>query len=199
MEQSKMYENHFQKVNETYWKKLSQCGISSEACEKLKEKYGNLMEYGSYSTTSDSGLAYSGSLIETILKKLTVFAVELNKIYPQEIMVEKDSIVKICLLQHISKCLRLVESNDEWRKNKLGEIYTYSSGMPAIGVGLHSLIMASECGIEFTPFESEAMTIIDRKDDDAQAKYHSSLLTNIVKQANEMVYNCSTEMKKIKE
>lgn len=183
---------------ETYLKKLSQCGVSDEACNAMKEKYGDLLSIGSYSTTSDKGLAYEGSLVETILKKLTVFAVKINEIYPQEVMVDKKSLVKICLLQHISKCVRLVESTDEWRKNKLGEIYTYTSGMPAIGVGLHSLIMASECGIEFTPFESEAMTIIDRDDDDAQAKYHSSLLTNIVKQANEMVYNYSTEVQNLK-
>ena len=183
---------------ETYFKKLNQCGVSECSCEQLKEKYGDLLCVGSYSTTSDSGLAYEGSLIKTALKELAVFAVKINELYPPEIMVDKKNIVKICLLQHISKCVRLTESTDEWRKTKLGEMYTYTIGMPAIGVGLHSLIMASECGVEFTPFESEAMTIIDRKDDDTQAKYHSSLLTYIIKQANEMVYNKYSQLSKQK-
>ena len=187
-----------QSLFETYFKKLEACGVSVEACNSLRDKYGDLLQIASYNTTADSGLAYEGSLIETILKKLTAFAVKVNEIYPEQIAVNKFSLVKVCLLQHISKAVRLVKSTDEWRRNKLGELYTYTSGMPAIGIGLHSLIMATECGIDFTPFEAEAMTIIDRKDDDAQAKYYSSMLTNIVKQANEMVYTYSHEVQKIK-
>lgn len=187
-----------QNLFDVYFKKLSSCGVSDEACKLLRDKYGDLLHIASYNTTADSGLAYEGSLIETALKKLAVFAVKINDIYPEQISVDKLSLVKVCLLQHISKAVRLVKSTDEWRKNKLGELYTYTSGMPAIGIGLHSLIMASECGVDFTPFEAEAMTIIDRKDDDAQAKYFSSMLTNIVKQANEMVYTYSHEVQKVK-
>ena len=183
---------------ETYFEKLNLCGVSEEACSTLRERYGDVLYIAGYHTMSDSGLAYEGALIETALKKLASFAVKLNELYPEKIRVDKNSLVKVCLLQHISKALRLVRSKDEWRVSKLGEVYTYTSGMPAIGVGLHSLIMATECGIEFTPFEAEAMTIIDRKDDDAQAKYHSSMFTNIVKQANEMVYVYTSEVQKIK-
>lgn len=185
------------KTYETYLKKLIACGVSEESCNKLREKYGDILYIASYSTKSDSGLAYEGSMIETALKKLAVFAVKINELYPEQIRVNKESLVKVCLLQHISKAQRLTKSNDTWRIEKLGELYNYTSGMPAIGTGLHSLIMAVECGIVFTPFEAEAMTIIDRQEDDPQAKYHSSMLTSIVKQANEMVYVLSDETKKL--
>ena len=49
--------------------------------------------------------------------------------------------------------------------------------------------MATECGITFTPIEIEAMTSIDRdSENDMQFKYHSNMLSNIVYQANQMVY-----------
>ena len=181
----------------TYFKKLIASGVSEESCEKLKESWGSLLSEASYSTKLDSGLAYDGALLETVLMKLTVFAVKINDLYPEDIRVDKKSLVKVCLLQHISKCLRMTKSNDEWRIKKLGEVYTYTEGMAAIGTGLHSLIMASNAGIEFTQFEAEAMTIIDRKDDDLQAKYYSSILANIVKQANEMVYTQQHELQKL--
>jgi hypothetical protein len=146
------------------------------------------LDTASYSTKSDTGLAYDGALLNTVLTKLAVFAIKINELYPEEIRADTNSIVKVCLLQHISKCKRLEKSEDEWRIKRLGELYTYADGNPAIGTGLHSLIMATTAGIEFTPTEVEAMTIIDRKEDDMQAKYYSSILTNIIRQANELTY-----------
>lgn len=184
---------------EIYFQKLEQCGVSSDVCEVIKEKLGPVLFDASYGMKSVDGMAYEGSMIEIALKKLAVFAVNLNNLYPEEIRVDVKSIVKVCLLQHISKALRYIKSSDTWRINNLGEIYTFNSeNMPAIGFGLHSMLLAIDCGVTFTPFEAEAMTIIDRKEDDAQAKYYSSLLTNIVKQANEMVYNCYTNLSKVK-
>lgn len=182
---------------ETYFTKLRNCGISDDSIARIKESWGSLLSEASYSTKADSGLAYEGSLIETILGKLTVFAVKLNNLYPEEIRVNKKSLVKVCLLQHISKCQRMTKQTNVWRKNNLGEIYTYADGLPAIGTGLHSLMMAAGAGIELLPFEVEAITIIDRKEDDLQAKFHCSLLSSIVRQANEMVYMQEIELKKL--
>lgn len=186
------------KTFETYFQKLQACGISEEACLKLREKYGDVLHIASYGIKRDSGLAYEGSMIETSLRKLAVFAIKINELYPERIRVDNKSLVKICLLQHISKSLRLIKQNDNWRAEKLGEIYTYNTGMPAIGTGLQSLSMAVECGIEFTPLEVEAITIIDRNEDDLQAKYYSSMLSSIVRQANEMVHVYTQEVEKVK-
>ena len=113
----------------------------------------------------------------------------MNNIYPEELRVDVNSIVKVCLLQHISKAVRTEKSTNEWRIKNLGEAYTYVKKTPAIGTGLHSIAMATECGIVFTPIEIEAMTSIDRdSNDDMQFKYHSDMLSTIVYQANQMVY-----------
>jgi hypothetical protein len=180
-----------------YFKKLNEAGVSEEACEKLREMYGDVLSIGSFALKDDSGLAYEGSLLETSMRRLAVFAFKLNEIFNERIQVDKKSLIKVCLLQHISKSLRMVKSSDEWRIRKLGEVYTYVNGGPAIGIGFHSLLMAHDCGISFTTEEAEAMTIIDKTEDDLQSKYHSSMLSNIVKMANEMVWVHATETEKV--
>ena len=128
-------------------------------------------------------------MIGTVLRKLTVYAVQLNNLYPESIRVNVNSIVKVCLLQHLSKSIRTEKSTNEWRIKNLGEEYVYTKNTPSIGTGLHSLMMAVECGIELTPFECEAMVSIDRDTtNDLQFKYHSNMLSAIVYQANQMTY-----------
>lgn len=173
---------------ETYYNKLEKAGINHESVEKLIAKYGDAINNASYSTTNESGMAYDGSLIEIALTKLASYAVKINSLYPENLRVDINSVVKVCLLQHISKAIRAEKSTNEWRVKNLGEVYRYVKNSPAIGTGLHSLAMAVECGIEFNAYEVEAMTINDRADDDLQAKFHCSMLSSIVKQANEMVY-----------
>lgn len=173
---------------DVYYEKLEKCGIDTDVVNILKEKYGDVLADASFSTTTDCGLAYDGSLIEIALTKLTVYAIKVNNLYPEDLRVDVNSIVKVCLLQHIAKAIRTEKSTNEWRIKNLGEAYTYVKKSPAIGTGLHSLAMATECGIQFNPIEVEAMVCNDRSNDDIQAKYHSNMLTNIIKQANEMVY-----------
>lgn len=187
-----MSENNFN----LFFKKLISCGIERELVENLFNKFGEKLKTASYSTRMDSGCCGEGTLIDTILFSLAASAVKLNDIFPEEMRVDKSSLVKVCLLQHISKCERLVKQFDDFRINRLGELYTYNNNVPAIGVGLHSMIMANECGITFTPLEAEAMTIIDKSESDEQSKYYSSTLSTIVKMANEIVYVKGRELNK---
>ena len=53
-------------------------------------------------------------------------------------------------------------------------------------MGLHSVLLCHDLGIELTPQEVEAMTITDRTNDDLQAKYFASPLSVILRQANEL-------------
>lgn len=181
-----------------FFRKLVECGIEREFVEKLFNDYGSKLQVGSYSTRQDSGCCGEGTLVETILFSLAASAVQINNVFPEEVRADQDSLVKVCLLQHISKCERFIKQFDDFRINRLGELFTYSNNVPAIGVGLHSMIIANECGITFTPLEAEAMTIIDKSDDDKEAKYHSSVLATVVKMANELVYVKGREIYKSK-
>ena len=180
MEKEKREKNY-----QLYLKKLSQVGVDTEL---LNEKYGELIKNATFTNLNDFGNAYDGSLLEIVLKTLTPYAIKLNEMLPQEQQVNKDVLIKICLLHHISKSVRLIENDNQWEVEKRGMLYKYNSSLPSIRNGLHSLIMAQECGIPFNVDEAEAMTINDRDLTDDQSRWHSSIMASIVRMANELTY-----------
>jgi len=170
---------------ELYLKKLNQLGIDTTM---LAEVYGDKIAEGTFSANNANGLSFDGALVNTLLYKLTPYAIKINELFPKELQVDKNSLVKVCLLHHIAKSIRLEPNDNEWEIKNRGMVYKYASNQPSIRTGLHSLIMATNCGIKFTAEEAEAMTVNDRDLSDDQARWHSSLMASIVRQANEMVY-----------
>lgn len=173
---------------EMYFSKLQSTGVSEESINLLREKYGESLKKATFAIKADSGYAYDGSLLEVVIKKVTSYAIKMNEMLDESIREDKNSIIKVCFLCYISMAERVVPSSDAWRKDKLGEMYTYKNSEGSIGIGLHSVCMATECGITFTPKEIEAMTILDRSDDDRQAKFFSTKLSTIVKSAFELAF-----------
>jgi len=174
-----------EKNYQLYLKKLSQVGVNAEI---LNEKYGELLKNATFTNTNDFGNAYDGSLIEIVLKVLTPYAVRINELLPSEQQVDKNTLVKICLLHHIGKCVRLIPNDNQWEIEKRGMLYKYDSSQPSIRVGLHSLVMAQNCMIPFSAEEAEVMTVNDRDLTDDQSRWHSSVMATIVRQANELTY-----------
>ena len=170
---------------ELYLKKLNQLGVDTT---KLNAEFGEKLTNATFSINSDNGLAYDGALINTILYKLTPYAIKINELFPKEIQVDKNSLIKVCLLHQIAKAVRLEKNDNEWEIEKRKLIYKYTPNQPSIRTGLHSLVMATNCGINFTADEAEAMTVNDRDLSDDQARWHSSIMASIVRQASEMVY-----------
>ena len=168
-----------------FFKKLSQLGINTEDLEK---NYGEFIKEGSFTHSNENGCAYCGSLLEIILKTLTPYAVKLNELLPEEKRVDKNVLVKICLLHQLAKSIRLVPNDNSWEVEKRGFVFKYNNELPSIRTGLHSLIMCQNCGIEFTAEEAEAMTVNDRDLTDDQARWHSSITATFVRQASELTY-----------
>jgi hypothetical protein len=177
-----------------YLKKISEIGIDIKL---LTDDFKQKLKYGSFATSADTNEAYPGSLIEIVLMKLTPYAVKINELYPKVIQVEKSEVVKICLLHHISKAIRMIYNDNEWERDKRGMVYKFNPENPSIRTGLHSLIICQNLNIQFTPIEAEAMTIMDRDADDMQAKLYPNLLSSIVREANEMANREMAELKKI--
>lgn len=168
---------------ELYASKLSQLGVDTE---QLTEKYGALLTEGSF--TNSGAYAYPGSLIEVVLKVLTPYAVRINELLPDSVRVDKDTLVKACLLHHIGKAVRLVKNDNNWEVHNRGLAYKYNKDVPSIRTGLHSVAMCIECGIPLTTDEVEVVTVNDRDLTDNQSRYHSSVMSTIVRQANELTY-----------
>jgi hypothetical protein len=168
-----------------FLKKLNQFGVNTE---QLDSKFGESIKKATYTDKNEHGLAYDGSFIEIILKKLTPYAIKINDLLPQEKQVDKTALVKICLLHQISKAIRFVPNDNQWEREKRLMLYKYNTNNPSIRCGLHSVALCIECGISLTTDEIEAMTVNDRDSTDEQARWHSSMLSTIVRQANELTY-----------
>jgi hypothetical protein len=168
-----------------FLKKVSSLGIDTTL---LNEKYGECLMNATFTNSNEHGQAYEGSLLEIVLKTLTPYAIKLNDALPEAIRVDKATLVKVCLLHQIAKAVRLVANDNQWEIEKRGLVFKYDDTLPSIRTGLHSLVMATECGIPFTAEETEAMTVNDRELTDQQARFHSSVMSTIVRMANELTY-----------
>lgn len=168
-----------------FFKKLSKLGIDTA---RLEETYGTSIMNGSFTNSNEFGNAYEGSLLEIVLKTLTPYAVKLNELLPEDKRVDKNTLVKICLLHQLAKAIRLIPNDNAWEIEKRGLVYKYNNDLPSIRTGLHSLILCQNCGIEFTVEEAEAMTVNDRDLTDDQARWHSSIMATLVRQASELTY-----------
>lgn len=177
-------EEQKEKNFEIYLKKLKQVGVD---LTQLIES-GFPLKDGSFTNSNEFGNAYEGSLIEIVLKVLTPYAVKLNELLPEEQRVNKDTLVKICLLHHIAKAIRLVPNDNQWEIEKRGMTYKYDGNQPSIRTGLHSMMLAINAGIMFTPEEAEGMTTNDRDLTDDQSRWHASVMSTIIRQANELTY-----------
>ena len=159
--------------------------------EKLDKELPQLKD-ASFGISVDNGCAYAGSLIDKSIK-LTSIAVKINANVLGDDEVDKNSLVKVCMLQHISKAKTLVQNDNEWEINKRGYAYKYNEDNTVIKTGALSSYIAMRCGVEFTDEELEAMTIIDRDVDDRQANYYASKLAVVVRTANEILSVLSKE------
>ena len=107
---------------------------------------------------------------------------------PSEKQVDKSVLIKMCLLHQLAKAVKLIPNDNNWEVEKRGLIYKYDSSLPSIRTGLHSLIMCQECGITFNAEEAEVMTVNDRDLSDDQARWHSSVMATVIRQASELTY-----------
>jgi hypothetical protein len=168
-----------------FFGKLEKLGVETKI---LEEKYGEKLLDATFTISNEFGNAYDGSFIEIVLKVLTPYAVRLNELLPEKQRVDKNTLVKVCLLHQIAKAVRIISNDNQWEIEKRGLIYKYDNELPSIRTGLHSVSMCFECGIPLTAEEIEAMTVNDRDLTDDQARWHSSVMATLVRQANELTY-----------
>ena len=167
-----------------FLKKLEEIGVNVE----FNESTLKLIKNATFTITNENGLAYEGSLLNVILRILTPFAIKINDALPENIRVDKNSLIKVCLLSHISKYEMFEPNDNEWEKEKRGMLFKYTKSNVALKMGMKSLILAQELGVKFTPEEIEAITIMDRRLDDEQSMFFSNPISVVLKQANELTY-----------
>ena len=133
-------------------------------------------------TKTDMGHAFPGGLIKHILT-VTKYMVSLNAILPEAMRLTDESLFKLSLLHQIGKTNMFVAFKDDWHIKK-GWMYDFKNQDVSMRVGARSLKMAMDCGIKFTDAEYVAILNWDSDESDKQARYHNSLLGDLLKASN---------------
>lgn len=136
------------------------------------------------STRTDLHNAYEGGLIEHLLL-VTKYAININEILPETQQVELKSLIKVCCLHQIGKAKLYTPHTSDWHRNK-GMLYEFNEDLVSMRVGERSAYYATKFGVELTEDEFQAIINHDKTDDDKQAKWHSSMLGVVLRQANEL-------------
>jgi hypothetical protein len=129
--------------------------------------------------------AFPGGLMDHIILT-TKYAVELNLTLPEELRVSNESLIKVCFLHQIGKTFIYKMCESEWHRTNQGKMYEFKDDMVSMRVGERSAYYALTYGVELSEEEYQSIINYDKPDDDKQAKWHSSTLATILKQANEL-------------
>lgn len=162
--------------------------------EELIDEYGDAIKTASFAMNETSGGAYQGSLLDIVLSKLCVIASHINenafgvndkgKIRHPLLQVDKNVLMKVLLLQHISKAEMFIPSNEQWKINK-GMFYEFNPNtQTALKLGERSIFICQKCGIKLTEEEYDAMKVCDK--DEEKNNSFVTPLAELVKIANQL-------------
>ena len=134
------------------------------------------------STRTDLNNAFPGGLIDHVLR-VTKYCISLNDILPKPQKLEVESLIKVAILHQLGKSKLYVKLNSSWH-NERGMMYEFNDKLISMKVGERSAHMAMVHGIELTATEYQAIINFDKDDADKQAKFHNSVLGDVLKMAN---------------
>ncbi len=126
--------------------------------------------------------AYEGGLLNHILN-VTKYAITINSSLPTEKQVDKDSIIKVCLLHQIGKSNMFITQDSDWHK-KRGEMYKFSNDVLSLKTGERSVFYVLKSNIDLS--EDEVYAILNYSNDfgSSELKNKGEKLASLLKVAN---------------
>ena len=180
-------------MNFVLWtKKLKDYNCYSES---LINELGEKLKNASFNMNEANGGCYEGSLIEVILNNLCTLGYHINELafglndkgkrnHPF-LNVNTEMIMRVLLLQHISKAEYFITQTENWKKNK-GYLFDFNGELETqLKMGERSAFLCMKHGIQLSEIEFEAMTIVDK--DDKCFNSHQNQLVVLVKTINQLV------------
>jgi hypothetical protein len=119
-------------------------------------------EFISAPATTNSFNSFDGGLILHILNT-TKYAISFNDMLPEDKKVNQDSLIKVCFLHQLGKAKMFTPQTDEWRRTKLGELYTFTENTLSMKVAERSIYFAMKGKIDLT--EDEVFAIFNYNED----------------------------------
>lgn len=137
------------------------------------------------------GTAYKGALLIHI-NMICAIAQRIAKMVSGTFQIDDVSLLRVCLIMHLSKRDMYIENDNEWEIKNRGLLFKFNDNIEAcLKGGERSALEALNLGVQLTPTELEAIKCLD--DDDSSKKQFLSILTTIVRQANELAYAIEKE------
>lgn len=137
------------------------------------------------------GTAYKGALLMHI-NMTAALAQRIAKMISGTFQIDEDSLLKVCYIMHLSKRHLYVENDNEWEIKNRGLNFKFRKGIEGcLKGGERSALEALNFGVNLTPVEFEAIKTLD--DTDTSANAYKSIITTIVKQANELAFAIEKE------
>lgn len=141
------------------------------------------------SMNEDIGTAYKGALLLHI-NMVMALAQRTAKMISGTFQIDENSLLKVCCLMHLSKRFMFEETTENWQIAK-GILFKFTQLEGCLRGGERSALEALNNGVTLTPTEFEAIKCLDV--DDANKNPYNSILTTIVRQANELAYAIEKE------
>ena len=152
---------------------------------ELLEFLGDNFVTAPASTMKSLHNAFPGGLLDHIILT-TKYSVDINLSLPEELRVNSESLIKVCFLHQIGKTFLYKMCESEWHRTNQGKMYEFNDELTSMRVGERSVYYALKYGVELNEEEFQAIINYDKPEDDKQVKWHSSTLSTILKQANEL-------------
>ena len=169
----------------SFWENMEKAELTSFYKE---EGLKNVLMEAPGAIDEDSGTAYPGGLIRHIVLS-TALAQRVAKMVANTFTIDEKSLLKVCLLLHLSKIGMYVKNDNDWEVKNRGKYYKFSDLSGRLKFGERSILQAMNRGIKLEPTEFEAMRCIDRKNEDNRvSELFDDILSIIVRQANELAY-----------
>ena len=143
------------------------------------------------SITEDMGTAYKGALLMHI-NMCMALAQRISKMISGSCPIDETSLLRVCCIMHLSKRFMYEENENEWEIKNRGLLFKFVKNLEGcIKGGERSALEAMNNGVKLTPIEYEAIKSLD--DDDNAKNPFKSILTTVVRQANELAYAVEKE------
>jgi len=152
--------------------------------DELTAFLGQVFMAAPASSSKNLNNAFEGGLIDHLLRT-TKFAIIINDSLPETLKLNKEEIIKVCLLYQIGKAHLYTPCTSEWHVKNQGKMYDFRNEEVSMRVGERSAFYALSNGVTLTDVEYAAIINHDKDDSDKQSKYHNSVLGTLLKQANE--------------
>lgn len=130
------------------------------------------------STQTDYHFCYEGGLINYMLST-AAYATKINESLSENEKVNKESLIKVCLLFHIGKAHLYVPNDSQWHKDK-GILYKFNQDLISMKPNERSVCYLNQYGVKLTEEELGAILSFD-KVNDPQSDYYNSMLGELLK------------------